>query len=192
MPVPDRQVAGPHRQRTGNMDVKIEARIERVHHRLRRPLVGRQELTIKLPVTHLKRQSPSMRSCSMRAKYFSSSSTSSPCNVYAEFFISGSRNLIRLMSGNGVPSGQVTDSRRRSHIPDSGSRSQQIPRCHRVSRIHRTNRSHAHAIRMDGSSSHHLSYQSGGWTKNQATSSRYVGKDVRTVILAIYQRLRNR
>lgn len=58
MPVPGRQAAGPHRPGTGEMDGTMETRIERVHHHLRRPLAGRQELTIKkTPATHLKRQS---------------------------------------------------------------------------------------------------------------------------------------
>ena len=54
--VPDRPLAGPHRQGTDTMERALEARAQRLCHHLRRPLAKRGNTTMKTPVTHLTRQ----------------------------------------------------------------------------------------------------------------------------------------
>jgi hypothetical protein len=47
MPLPDRALTRPYRQRPGTMGHTMETRIERVRHHLRRPLAGQQEPIMK-------------------------------------------------------------------------------------------------------------------------------------------------
>ena len=54
--IPDRPLAGPHRQGTDTMERALEARAQRLCHHLRRPLAKRGNTTMKTPVTHLTRQ----------------------------------------------------------------------------------------------------------------------------------------
>lgn len=60
MHVPDRPLAGPHRQGTDTMERALEARAQRLCHHLRRPLAKRGNTTMKTPVTHLTRQAPAI------------------------------------------------------------------------------------------------------------------------------------